>query len=110
MRLGLLLALVACGKPAPPPDLQIIGESTRTRAGDTYKSPWFDGTTVSLVGARGETLGLQVVHHAQRVQLEIANTQVHGFDVESFEVSHPSTEMYGGSHGKGRYADGITPA
>src|SRR5262249_5075728 len=36
--------------------------------------------------------------------------QVRGYDVEVLEVRRPSTDMYGGSHGAGRYADGLAPA
>ena len=54
--------------PGPGPDLQIVGESTRVRAESPVPetSPWFDGTTVSLIGARGETLGIQVLHRDQK--------------------------------------------
>ncbi len=116
MRRIVLVALVACGgskvKQDPGPDVQIVGESTRVRLEDPFPatSPWFDGTKVSLVGARGETLGIQVLHHARSVQLAIPGVTIHGFDVEAFAVSRPSTELYGGSHGKGRYADGLVEA
>jgi hypothetical protein len=103
------IACAACRK-NPGPDLQVLGESTRWRVGDALPatSPWFDGTTVTLVGARGETLGIQVFHREPgSVQLDLSKASVRAFDVEAYVVKRPSTEMYGGSHGEGAYPDGL---
>jgi hypothetical protein len=99
------------------PDLQIVGESTRLRTTDPVPatSPWFDGTKVSIAAARGEHIGLQVLHRGGgAVELTFRqpggasrSADVRQFSVEQFEVHRPSTELYGGSHGPGRYADGI---
>lgn len=108
--------VVACSKGTrdPGPDLQILGESTRVRLEDPVPrtSPWFDGQRITLVAARGETLGLQVLQrHRQRTQLvlDVPGVRVRGYEVESFRVHRPSTAMYGGSHGRGTYADALTP-
>jgi hypothetical protein len=103
-----------CKRPDPEPALQIVGESTRLRTTDPIPatSPWFDGTRVSLVAARGEILGLQVLHRdAGPVTLTLSrpDIQVRGYAVERLEVRRPSTGMYGGSHGAGSYADGLLP-
>jgi hypothetical protein len=110
-----VLALVACGgKPVDPgPAVQVLGESTRWRAGDPVPaaSPWFDGARVTLVAARGETLGLQVFHREPgATTLRIDGATVTGFAVESYAVKRPSTSMYGGSRGEGSYPDGLVPA
>jgi hypothetical protein len=104
-----------CGRRDPGPALQIVGESTRTRITDPVPatSPWFDGTRVSVVGARGEVIGLQVLHRGGgpvTLRLGIAGVQVRGYAVEAYEVHRPSTALYSGSHGAGRYADGLVPA
>ncbi len=107
-------AVVGCGRKAtvdPGPDLQIVGESTRLRLEDPVPqtSPWFDGTRVTLVAARGETLGLQILHRAAgATTLAIPGTTVTGYAVEAFPVKRPSTSLFGGSHGAGTYADGLT--
>ena len=106
---------LGCGKRAvdPGPAIAVVGESTRIRIEDPHptSTPWFDGTTVSLVAARGETIGIQVRHRAGGVvALEVPGIAVTGFDVESFPVTRPSTALYGGSHGAGHYADGLAPA
>jgi hypothetical protein len=111
-RSALLLGLFACKAADPGPELQIVGESTR-RLGDPVprESPWFDGTTVTLVAARGEPLGIQVLHRGGGpVTLAIAEARVAGFAVDAVVVKRPSTSMYGGSHGAGSYGDGLTPA
>ena len=53
-----------CRDRDPGPALQIVGESFRRRTSDPVPatSPWFDGTKVSIVAARGETIGIQVLH------------------------------------------------
>ncbi|HEY0985823.1 MAG TPA: hypothetical protein VGD80_02185 [Kofleriaceae bacterium] len=119
-----------CGRhdaaPAQQPALQIVGESTRRRTIDPVPQTtlWFDGARVSLLAARGETLGLQVLHRGGGpVALTLrapssapagsggaSSVQVRGYAVELLEVRRPSTEMYGGSHGPGVYAEGLSPA
>jgi hypothetical protein len=111
--------LPGCKRPDPGPDLQIVGEAQRLRIADPVPatSPWFDGARVSLIGARGEILGLQVIHRgAGPVTLTLsrpagpaADIQIRGYAVERLEVRRPSTSMYGGSHGAGSYADGLVP-
>jgi hypothetical protein len=94
------------------PALQILGESTRFRVGDALPqtSPWLVDGKVVLVGARGETLGIQVFHRAEGgVTLAIAGTKVSGFTVERVKVRRPSTDMYGASHGAGEYPDQLLP-
>lgn len=125
---GATWALVpGCKRPDPGPELQIVGESTRLRVTDPVPatSPWFDGARVSLVAARGETLGLQVLHRgggpvtltlphgvvdAPKGTITYPDIQVRGYAVELLEVRRPSSEMYGGSHGAGSYADGLVPS
>jgi hypothetical protein len=107
----MLVAALGCRGP----DLQIVGEATRVRAGDAVPaaSPWFDGTTVRLIGARGETLGIQVLHRGGgTATLAVAGpgVAVQGFAVDLLVVRRPSTSMYGTSRGAGRYADGLRPA
>jgi hypothetical protein len=102
-----------CGRPGPGPALQIVGESTRLRVTDPVPaaSPWFDGTRLTLVAARGEILGLQVLHRGGgpvALAFTGGSVGVRGYTVEAFEVRRPSTAMYGGSHGAGRYAEGLT--
>jgi hypothetical protein len=112
------IAGLACrrGAPAPPePDLQVLGESTRLRLEDPLPaaSPWFDGTKVTLVAARGETIGIQVVQRRPApATLAIAGPglAIRGYAVEAFPVTRPSTRLYGGSHGAGTYADALTEA
>src|SRR5512140_642154 len=111
-----------CGHHNVGPDLQIVGESTRLRITDPSPttSPWFDGSRITLVVARGEVVGLQILHRgggpvtlrfpAAAGASASPAVQVRGYAVEAFEVRRPSTGMYGGSHGKGSYADGLTPA
>ncbi|MDQ3367550.1 MAG: hypothetical protein M3680_19180, partial [Myxococcota bacterium] len=106
---------LGCGRKAavdPGPDLQVVGESMRVRLEDPVprRSPWFDGERVTLVAARGETLGIQVLHRGPgAASLVVPDATVRGFDVEAFAVHRPSTALFGGSHGKGTYADGLTP-
>ena len=101
--------MCGCKKPTDPgPELQIVGESERLRSSDPAPrtSPWFDGTKVSLVAARGETLGIQVLHRGGGpVTLALAGATVHGFAVERVVVTRPSTGMYGGTRGPGAYPD-----
>jgi hypothetical protein len=111
----LLVVAAACGRKsaAPPPELVVVGESTRVRLEGPRPATtaWFDGQRVSLVAARGEILGLQIVSRAAApVTLAIQGVDVDGFDVDSFTVSRPSTAMYGGSQGAGTYPDVLRPS
>jgi len=115
--LALAAAAAGCRRdPAPPgPDLAVLGESTRLRLEDPLPaaSPWFDGARVTLVAARGETIGIQIVQRAPGpVSLVIAGPglAIRGYAVDSFAVRRPSTGLYGGSRGRGTYADGMTEA
>lgn len=91
------------------PQLQIVGESVRRRVDDAATaSPWFDGARVTVTAARGEVVGVQVLHAGGAVTLELPPAvRVQGFTVEAFEVSRPSTALYGGSLGAGRYPDAL---
>src|SRR5688500_7467142 len=101
LRFVLLAAstLIACGRAEPPvPELAIVGESTRVRLESPRpaKTAWFDGASVSLVAARGEVLGLKVIHRTVApASLAIPGIAVAGFDVDSYYVPNPSTAMYG---------------
>ncbi len=113
-------ALVACqGKPAPGAELAVVGESTRPRWEDPLPAvtPLFDGERVRLRGVRGETLGVHVVR-APRKHVPVAlafdgdgsaGLRLEAFTVEHHRVNAPSTSMYGGSRGRGRYPDRLTP-
>ena len=103
---------------ATEPALQIVGETTRLRIGDPTPttSPWFDGHTLAVTAARGETIGLQIIHRADgkaggSVELRWPGNPKgitsHGYAVEPLPVTRPSTGLYGGSHGPGWYADGL---
>ena len=118
------LALGGCGAsgaPAPVdpgPELQIVGEATVIRSGDPLpaRSPWFDGTTVRLAAAHGETLGIQVVRRSGTPPVPVTLTLVasgvlvRGFEVKHVHVTRPSTDMYGGSRGAGDYPDTLVAA
>ena len=108
------LTAVACQQPRPRPSasLAIVGETTKLRRSDALPatSAIFDGTTVRLRGARGETLGLQVLTHGRaRVALAVDGARVDAFAVRYLEVREPSTAMYGGSGGKGAWPDPLQP-
>jgi hypothetical protein len=111
-RPALLLCMVfaACGnkQAAPTPELVVVGESTRVRLAGARPptTAWFDGQRISLLAARGEVLGLQILSRTPApATLTLGGVDVAGFDVESFAVSRPSTALYGGSQGAGRYPD-----
>jgi len=102
------------GKQDPGPDLAVVGESTRVRLEDPYPAatPWLVNGTVELVMARGETLGLQVLHRApgaSSLTFTDRAITVASYNVESYPVGRPSTEMYGGGR-TGTFADGLAPA
>ncbi|MGN6107446.1 MAG: hypothetical protein ACTHU0_20215 [Kofleriaceae bacterium] len=105
----------ASDPPPPGPALQIVGESTRVRLDDPRpaSSPWFDGERVRLVAARGEVLGIQVLHRdpgPSTLAIGGPAIEVHGFSVEAFPVVRPSSGLFGGSRGRGRYADALEPS
>src|SRR4051812_45365020 len=105
--------LPACKHPDPGPDLQVVGESLRLRSGDPVPktSPFFDGKRVTLVAARGETLGIQVLHRGGGpVTLALPGAKIAAYNVLPVKVLHASTEMYGGGRGPGEYPDELTSA
>ncbi len=93
----------------------MLGESTRLRGTGPIPaaSPWFDGTTVTVVAARGEIIGLQVVHRAAgsaALTLADAHIAVRSYAVGRLRARTGSTSMYGASQGAGDYADALTEA
>src|SRR5689334_14117589 len=109
-----LLLLTACGRRAPA--LQVLGDSTRLPAESSspVESATFDGKTLRLRAARGETLGVEVRWNGALelgVSLELRGVAatVEPFEVRSLEVKEPSTDMYGPSAGPGRYPDVLVP-
>jgi hypothetical protein len=96
--------MIACGTPSH--SVRVTDESFPPMA----TSPWFDGARVSLAGARGETLGMLVVHGDGDVIVAIPDVNVLGFGVETVRVRHASTALYGtGSRGVGDYPDELVP-
>src|SRR5262245_33313001 len=98
------------------PTVQVLGDSTRleARASSPRESSLFDGTRVTLFGARGETLGFQVRvsdgrKRTLRLELPSHVARVSAFEVRSLEVLEPSTDMYGPSNGTGSYPDVLVP-
>ncbi|HKY40929.1 MAG TPA: glycoside hydrolase domain-containing protein [Polyangiaceae bacterium] len=111
---SLLVSLSAC---KPSPTLQVLGESTRLSSAQPSprQSAYFDGTSVRLRGARGETLGLQLRVSDGRprhimLKLPAAAGVVSAFAVRSLQVSEPSSSMYGPSTGAGTYPDLLEPS
>jgi hypothetical protein len=104
-------ATIGCKHPDPGPPLQILGESSRLRSDDPLPatSPFFDGTRVTLVAAKGETLGL-TVWHRDTAAVTLALPHADSYATVAYRVARPSTALYGGSHGKGVYPDGLVPA
>jgi hypothetical protein len=98
--------------------VQIVGETLHLRSDDPVppRSPWFDGTRIALVGARGETLGIQVMHRGGgAVALTVPSAHVVGYDVQRVQVVRSSTDMYGDRmRGTGAFPDELvatdTPA
>lgn len=88
-----------------------MSETLRLRVGDPVprSSPFFDGTTVHLVAARGEALAFQVLHRGGgTAALHVTGEDLHvrGYDVASAIVRRASTAgIYGASHGTGAYPD-----
>lgn len=112
--LGAWCALApGCHRTDPGPALQIVGESTRVRLEDPSpaSTPWLVDGRVVVIAARGETLGLQVLHRAPgatRVTLTVPGVTVRTFAVDSLPVRRASTEMYGGGR-TGTFAEALTP-
>jgi hypothetical protein len=99
------------------PSVQVLGESTRLERGQPSprQSAIFDGKTLHLRGARGETLGVQLRisdGHVRRVRLELPAEPalVSGFSVRFLQVKQPSSGMYGPSRGAGAYPDVLVPS
>ena len=119
-RLAIVLAVIApcapslgCRRPDPGPDLQIVDEATIIRRDEPVPavSPWFDGARVRIVAAKGETIGLQILHRAPGpVSMSVTGATVAGFDAAPAQVVRPSTALYGGSRGAGAYPDGLVRA
>jgi hypothetical protein len=108
------LALVAACGGDPGPALQVTGETTKVRDGAALpvRSPFFDGTQVTLRAARGETLGIAVWRRAKEgaaVSLTVEGAEVRGYQVRSVRVRRASTSMYGPSDGAGLWPDRLEP-
>ena len=108
------LVCVACHRapsaPRDEPPLQIVGETSKLAEGDAFPktSPFFDGKTVSVRMASGETLGLQLLFRGAVVvaaHVEDPRVIVDLSRIELVDVTSPSTSMYGESRGAGRYPD-----
>jgi hypothetical protein len=104
------------GACARSPDFQVLSESTRLarERPAPNDSAVFDGRTVHLRGARGETLGLELrvsdgTARVVRLSLPESAARVTGFSVGSLQVREPSTDMYGTSSGRGAYPDVLVP-
>jgi len=112
--------LLGCGRRAELPAgplIQIVGETVKVRRGEPppAASAIFDGRTIRLRGARGETLGLQVLLYrtgARAVSLALSEPgiAVQPFRVGYLTVAEPSSGLYGPSLGAGVYPDRLTPA
>jgi len=109
---------LACKRQPPPdhgPDLQFVSEALRPRATDSLPrtSPFFDGTKVTLVAARGETVGFQVLarNPAPTSLLIKANgVTVRTWSTLPAQVKRSSTKgMYGETRGTGSYRDVLVP-
>lgn len=107
----LLIALSLAACKTTPPSLAIVGDTTKLRRDDKAPatSPIFDGKLVRLRGARGETLGLQVLHGGAS-ELRVDGARVDAFMIRYLDVREPSTAMYGPSRGKGWWPDPLEPA
>ena len=101
------LSLAAC---KPRVEFAIVGDTTKLRRDEKLPatSAIFDGKVVRLRGARGETLGLQVLHAAS-AELRVDGARVDAFAIHYLDVREPSTAMYGPSRGKGAWPDPLEP-
>jgi hypothetical protein len=102
--------LAACQRRSTGAALTVVDETVVLRWTDPLPvtSAVFDGAVVHLRGARGEVLGVQVVRAgpgAVPVSLSLPAAAVTSFAVDHHDVRMPSTAMYGGSRGVGRYPD-----
>jgi hypothetical protein len=98
-------------------DLAITTEGARLRWDDPLpaQTEIFDGARLHLRGVRGETIGVHVLRRpsgTEEVSLELADEDIDvvAFAVDYGKVTKPSTSMYGGSRGRGRYPDRLMPA
>jgi hypothetical protein len=115
-----LIVLAACGKSEtlpPGPIVQVVGETVKVRRGrpPPERSALFDGRTVRLRGARGETLGVQVLLYRTgerdvALSIEGEGATVQPFQVGFLDVREPSSNLYGASTGAGAYPDILRPA
>ncbi len=115
--LGALAALGGCQTRPDGAALAVVGEATRPRWTDALptRTPFFDGERVRLRAARGEVLGVHVVREGRgTVAVDLAigagGVRIDSYAVDHHLVTSPSTSMYGGSRGPGRYPDRLTPA
>jgi hypothetical protein len=94
----------------------VLGDSVRLPVGASgpKRSAYYDGKTLRLRAARGETLGVQVrLAAGQRASLRLelpAPFRTSGFRVRALRVTEPSSDMYGPSAGAGSYPDVLLPA
>jgi hypothetical protein len=113
----LVLCVCACSETADRgAELAVFTEGARPRWEDPLptRTAIFDGTRVRLRGVRGETIGVHVVRRPMgtaEISLELNDERVDvtAFSVDYGNVTQPSTAMYGGSRGRGRYPDRLTP-
>ena len=109
------LAGAAPARSAMSAPLQILEDADRRASDEAVPetSPVFDGRTLRLRAARGETLGITVWQRAPgevTLQMAARELKVTGYEVEWARVTRPSTAMYGGSRGAASYVDGLVPA
>jgi hypothetical protein len=104
MRAGALATCavaLACKQADPQPTFVIAGDVS------------FDGVRMTLVAARGETVGVRVEHAAgEPATLAFARSngvRVDAFAVERYVVRRASTDLYGGGN-RGSYPDGLVAA
>ena len=109
-------ALTMAGSAAsvPPPGIAVLPGEARAESVRTSESSLFDGARVSLRGARGETLAVQVrspggLSPSARLVLPGDVATVSAFSVRALRVRSPSTDLYGPSAGPGVYPDVLTP-
>ncbi len=77
--------------------LDVVGLAQFAGAGDTAAG-----------GRQPSWIGYHDFAAAGATTLAIPGTTVTGYAVEAFPVKRPSTSLFGGSHGAGTYADGLT--
>jgi hypothetical protein len=119
---SLLWAGVACSSGSGPPadarptardqpSLSITGIGTLQRDGDPAPTPFhgYDGHRLAVRLARGESLALQIVTTPPaKMSLDLPIGLAASLrPLDPVTVSAPSTAMYGGSRGPGRYRDRI---